>query len=93
MVDMATDHTDTQWKTLEPLLPEPKCRRDVLDCRIRLLPWVMTAHDALVPDSVLDELHQPFVDQGSKQAPNVCIEHPVHLPRSNPDRQGVERLV
>src|ERR1019366_120275 len=56
-------------------------------------PFLDESHDALVPDSVLDKLHQPFMDKGSKEVPNVGVEHPVHLLFRDADRGRVQRLV
>jgi hypothetical protein len=50
-------------------------------------------HDALVPDSVLSELHQPFVRNGIEKATNVGVQHPVHMPLHEPDVQGIQRIV
>ena len=56
-------------------------------------PFLDESHDAFVPDSVLDKLDQPFVDQGSEEVPNVGVEHPVHLLRRDSDRECIQRLM
>ena len=37
-------------------------------------------HQAPVPDPVLDELLHPPVVDGVEERPDVCVEHPIHLP-------------
>ena len=59
----------------------------------RLEPFLDQAHDAPVGYAVLDKPHQPSVIESVVKLPNVGIEHPVHPPRSDPDRQCVQRLV
>ena len=50
-------------------------------------------HDALVPYSVLDKFHQPFVSQASEEVTNVGVEYPVHLPRRDTGRECIQRLM
>ena len=52
----------------------------------RLEPFLDQAHDALVGYAVLDKLHQPPVIESVIELPDVGIEHPVHLSRSDPNR-------
>jgi hypothetical protein len=49
--------------------------------------------DAPVPYAVLDELHQPSLVEGIEKPPDVRIEHPAHLPRRDPHRERIERIV
>jgi len=56
-------------------------------------PFLNQPHNALVPDSVLDEFHQPLVGQASEEVTNVGVEHPVHLLRRDTDRERVQRLM
>src|SRR5437016_4345732 len=56
-------------------------------------PFLDEAHDARVPHTVLEKLHQPSVVEGIKEATDIGIEHPVHPPRREPDRERVQRLM
>ena len=58
-----------------------------------LEPFLDQTHDAPVCHAVLDKLHQPSVIQSVIEPPDVGIEHPIHLSRSDPNRQRVQRLV
>ena len=59
----------------------------------RLEPFLDQAHDAPVGYAVLDKLHQPSLIESVIKLPDVGIEHPVHFPRSDPNRQRIQRLV
>src|SRR5437667_185131 len=52
-------------------------------------PFLDEPHDAPVCDSVLNELHQPFVGNAIEKAFDVQVEHPVHFSRQ---QSGVERI-
>jgi hypothetical protein len=52
----------------------------------RLEPFLDQAHDAPVGYAVLDKLHQPSVIESVIELPDVGVEHPVHLSRSDPYR-------
>jgi hypothetical protein len=52
----------------------------------RVQPLLDVASDALVRNPMLDELFHPFMVDGVEETTNVCIKHPIHLPRSDPDR-------
>src|SRR5881296_434886 len=56
-------------------------------------PFLDEPHDAPVRHTVLDELHQPSVVESVEEAPDVGVEHPVHLLRHDPDRQRIQRLM
>src|SRR6266545_2906714 len=56
-------------------------------------PLLDEAHDAPVRNTVLDEADEPFVVQRVEEPPNVRIEHPVHAPRFDADRERIHRLV
>src|SRR5580704_9926495 len=58
-----------------------------------LEPLLDQAHHAPVGYAVLDKLHQPSLIESVIKLPDVGIEHPVHLSRSDPDRQRVQRLM
>src|SRR6185437_147162 len=49
-------------------------------------------HHAPVRDPVLDELLHPPVVDGVEERPDVCVEHPVHLPADR-FRKRVQRIV
>lgn len=49
--------------------------------------------NALVRDSVLDELHQPCVVDGVEKSTYVCIKHPAHLLRGDADRKRIQRIM
>jgi len=59
----------------------------------RLKPLLDQAQDAPVCHAVLDKLHQPSVIESVIKTPDVGIEHPLHFPRSVPERQRVQCLV
>src|SRR5580704_2303772 len=52
-------------------------------------PFLDESHNASVRDSVLDELHQPFVRNLVEKAANIQIKHPAH---SSCQQSGVERV-
>src|SRR5271157_1857995 len=56
-------------------------------------PLLDQPHDALIRDPVLEELHDPLVLHRIEKAPNVRVEHPVHLPRPDADGKRIECLV
>ena len=56
-------------------------------------PFLDQPHDAPVRHTVLDESHQPSVVESVEEAPDVGVEHPVHLLRHDPGRQRVQRLM
>ena len=56
-------------------------------------PFLDEPHDAPVRDPVLDEPHQPFVVERVEEAPDVRIEHPVHLLVIDADRERIQRLM
>ena len=56
-------------------------------------PFLDEPHDAPVRHPVLDEADEPFVVQRIEEAPNVRIEHPVHLLRFDADRERIQRLM
>ena len=56
-------------------------------------PFLDQPHDAPVRDPMLDELHQPFVVESIEETADVHIEHPVHLPRQDPDRERIQRMM
>ena len=58
-----------------------------------LEPFVNQAHDAPVCYAMLDKLPHPSVIERVIKPPDVGIEHPVHSPRSDPNRQRIQRLV
>jgi hypothetical protein len=58
-----------------------------------LQPFLDEPHDAPVCNSVLHELHQPFVGNPIEKAFDVQIEHPVHLSRQQSRVQSVQRLM
>jgi Recombinase zinc beta ribbon domain len=59
----------------------------------RLEPLADVADDALVPNPVLDKLHQPCVVNRIVKATNVGIEYPVDVALFNPDRDRIQRVV
>jgi hypothetical protein len=56
-------------------------------------PFLDETHDASVGHTVLDEADEPVVVQRIEKATNVRVEHPVHPPRFDADRQRVQRMV
>src|SRR5439155_21777626 len=56
-------------------------------------PFLDETHDAPVPHTVLEKLHQPAVVKGIEEATDVGIEHPAHPPRREPDRERVQSLM
>jgi len=56
-------------------------------------PFLDETHDAPVRHTMLDEFHQPSVIEGSKEISDVGVEYPVHVLRTNPDRQRIQRQV
>src|SRR6516164_6437934 len=52
-------------------------------------PFLDEPHNASVRNSMLDELHQPFVGNLVEKAANVQIKHPAHFSRQ---QSGVERI-
>src|SRR5580693_2269809 len=61
--------------------------------RACLEPFLDQAHHAPVGYAVLDKLHQPSLIESVIKLPDVGIEHPAHFPRTDPNRQRVQRLV
>jgi len=59
----------------------------------RVQSFLDQTHDAPVCQAMLDKLHQPSVIQSVIEPPDVGIEHPIHLSRSDPNRQRIQRLV
>jgi len=59
----------------------------------RLEPLADVADDALVPNPVLDKLHQPFVVNRIVKATNVGIEYLVDVALFHPDRDRIQRVV
>jgi len=58
-----------------------------------LEPFLDQAHDAPIGYAVLDKLPQPPVIESVIKLPDVGIEHPAHLPRTDPYRQCVQSLM
>jgi hypothetical protein len=58
-----------------------------------LEPFLNQAHDAPIGYAVLDKLHQPPLIESVIKLPDVGIEHPAHLPRTDPYRQRVQGLM
>jgi len=56
-------------------------------------PFLDESHDALVRDTVLDELDQPSVVDGVEKPTDVDVEHPVHLLRQESSVERVQRMV
>src|SRR5215831_12775078 len=52
-------------------------------------PFLDEPHNASVRNSMLDELHQPFVGKLVEKAANVQVKHPAHFSRQ---QSGVERV-
>src|SRR5262249_10914343 len=59
----------------------------------RLEPLANVTDDALVPNPVLDKLHQPFVVNRIIEAPNVGIEYPVDVALFNAYRDCIQCMV
>jgi hypothetical protein len=51
------------------------------------------AHDPLIRNAVLQELHDPVVLDGVEETADVRIEDPVHLLHRDPGRQSIQRIV
>ena len=68
----------------------PRCPLPILQ-HTGAQPFLDEAHDAPVSDAMLDEPNQPLVVEGVKEAPNVGVEHPVHLSPVDPDRERIHR--
>jgi hypothetical protein len=49
--------------------------------------------DPLVANPVLEELLQPVVIKTGEEICDIRVEHEVHPPPFNPDRQRIERIV
>src|SRR6202045_630371 len=58
-----------------------------------LEPFCNKAQDALVRDTVLEEADNPWVGHGIEEAPDIRIQHPVHLLPENADMESVQRIV
>src|SRR3989442_956685 len=56
-------------------------------------PFLDETHDAPVRHTVLEKPHQPSVVEGIEEATDIGIEHPVHLPRQDADRERVQCLM
>ena len=56
-------------------------------------PFLDQAQDPLVRDPVLEELHQPAVVEAGEEVADVRVEHPVHLPALDPDRERIQRIM
>src|SRR5713226_2443260 len=56
-------------------------------------PFLDEPHDAPVRNTVLDELHQPFVGDPIEKAFDVQVEHPVHFFRQQSRVQRIQRLM
>jgi hypothetical protein len=59
----------------------------------RLQPLADQAQHAPVRDPVLEELQHPPVVDGVVEPTVVRIEHPIHLPPQDPDRERIQRLM
>src|SRR5580692_1361388 len=58
-----------------------------------LEPFLDQSHHAPVGYAVLDKFHQPSLIESVIKLPDVGIEHPAHFPRTDPNRQRVQRLM
>jgi hypothetical protein len=56
-------------------------------------PFQDQPHDALIRHTMLDELHEPRMLQRIEEVAQICIEHPAHLLRRDPNRERVQRLM
>src|SRR6266403_1932937 len=56
-------------------------------------PFSDEPHDASVGDPVLDELHQPFVENLIEKAAHVQIKHPAHFSRQQSRVEPIQRLM
>ena len=52
-------------------------------------PFLDESHNASIRNSMLDELHQPFVRNLIEKAANIQIKHPAHF---SCQQSGVERV-
>jgi len=59
----------------------------------RLQPFLDQADDPLVRYPMLEELHKPRLIETSEEVADVRVEHPVHLPARDPDKQRVQRVM
>ena len=53
-------------------------------------PFLDESHDSPISDPVLDKLHYPSVIHGSKEISDVCVEHPVYVPRPDRGRECIQ---
>ena len=51
------------------------------------------SHDAPIRDSVLNELHKPFVGNFVEKAANVQVKHPAHFSRQQSRVERIQRLM
>jgi hypothetical protein len=56
-------------------------------------PLLYVPQDALVRNTVLDELHQPFVVDGAKVTTDVCIKHPAYPFRHDSPIKGIQGIM
>jgi len=56
-------------------------------------PFLDQAEHPLVRDPVFDELHKPRVIEPGEEVADVRVEHPVHLPARDPDKERVQRVM
>ncbi|MGY3621758.1 site-specific DNA recombinase [Bradyrhizobium sp. USDA 10063] len=59
----------------------------------RLQPFTDQADDALVADAVFQKLDQPVLVHTSEKVLHVGVKYPVHLPRGDRYRQGVQPIM
>ena len=70
----------------------PRVHASIFD-NANLEPFCDEAQDALVRDTVLEETDNPRVGHGIEKAPDIRIEHPVHLFPEDTDMESVQRIM
>ena len=75
------------WHSLCRLRPAPFLQN------ARRKPFLDQAQHPAIRNPVLDKLHHPLVIDGSVEITNVCVEHKVHRPTRDSDRQCIQRHV
>jgi site-specific DNA recombinase len=56
-------------------------------------PFVDQPQDPLVRDPVLKEPHKPLMVKAGEELAEIRVEHPVHAPLENPERERIQRIM
>ena len=84
--------TDAPSTPLDPPMGLRLVTRSIL-YHSRAQPLADKTQEPPVCNPMLDKLHQPPVLDGVEEATDVRVEHPVHFPSTDSDRECVQSLM